>query len=204
MENELLDNETLTVIHERRSVRLFLDSPIPMQHIETILRAANKAPSAHNLQSWRFIVIQGEKKDELAQLVHSCSDRFPRPACTLLRMASRTIAGAPVAIAIANTGKLIEHGTNLFKIDTAMANDFFRIMEIQSSAAAVENLLIAAKSLGIDSVWLGIMCLIKNEVLELLGERQGEFMAIVPIGYAAKPSEGPKKQSLGTVVKFLG
>ena len=118
-------------------------------------------------------------------------------------MAARSIAGAPVVIAVANTGDLIEHGTDLFKVDKASAQDFFRTMEIQSSAAAVENLLVAATSLGLATVWLGILFLIKDDVLAFLGERQGEFMAVVPIGYAARPCAGPSKISADQVVRYL-
>jgi hypothetical protein len=39
--------------------------------------------------------------------------------------------------------------------------------------------------------------------LRFLGEPQGEFMAIVPIGYPLRPSSSPKKQSLATCVKYL-
>ena len=84
-----------------------------------------------------------------------------------------------------------------------LARDFFRTMEIQSSAAAVENLLLAATSLGLGSVWLGILYLLKQEILAFLGEPDGEFMAVVPVGYAAKRSEGPKKRPLEMIVKRL-
>jgi nitroreductase len=70
-------------------------------------------------------------------------------------------------------------------------------MEIQSSAAAVENLLLAATSLGLGTVWLGILMLMKDEVLEFLGEPKGEFMAVIPVGYAAKETQAPHKQSSG-------
>ena len=76
-------------------------------------------------------------------------------------------------------------------------------MEIQSSAAAVENLLVAATSLGIGSVWLGILFLMKQDVLSFLGEPAGEFMAVVPLGYPAKSTEGPKKRPLEAIVRHL-
>jgi nitroreductase len=198
-----LQNETLRSIADRHSIRMFLDTPVPEEHIQAVLHAANQAPSAHNQQSWRFLVVSGDKKNEMAELVTSKSAGFPRPASTLLRMAARSIAGAPMVIAVANTGSLIEHGTDLFKVDKDAARDFFRTMEIQSSAAAVENLLVAATSLGLATVWLGILFLIKNDVLAFLGERQGEFMAVVPIGYAARPAEGPNKISADQVVRYL-
>lgn len=201
--SETPPNATLATIRERRSVRLFTDQPVPEMDLLNILAAANRAPSAHNQQSWRFIVVRGEKKQGLADLVNSRAADFPRPSCALLRMASRTIVSAPVVIAVANTGELIRHGSELFQVNRSVAEDFFRTMEIQSSAAAVENLLLAATSLGIGTVWLGILFLIKHEVLEFLEEPEGEFMAVIPIGYPQRVSEGPKKRPLAVSIRHL-
>jgi nitroreductase len=76
-------------------------------------------------------------------------------------------------------------------------------MEIQGSAAAVQNLLLAATSLGLGAVWLGILFLLKEEVLSLLGEPEGEFMAVIPVGYGAAPAKSPKKRSLEEIVREL-
>ncbi len=197
-------NETLKTIKERRSIRAFAKDEISVKLIRILLQAANEAPSAHNQQSWRFIVLTGQKKQELAELVTKGASRFARPAQTLLRMSARSIASAPVVIAVANTGDLINHGTELFKVGKDMAHDLFRTMEIQSSAAAVQNLLLAATSLGLATVWLGIMFLMKDEVLAFLGEPEGEFMAVVPVGYACRKSgSGPQKEPFDMKVKYL-
>jgi nitroreductase len=197
-------NATLATIQSRHSIRNFIPGKdVAERDITAILQAANQAPSAHNQQSWRFIVLRGSKKNELVDLVASRAADFPRPSCTLLRMACRSISGAAVVIAIVNTGELIRRGPRLFAAEQAQVSDFFRIMEIQSSAAAVQNMLLAATSLGIGSVWLGILILIKDDVLGFLGEPKGEFMAIVPVGYPLRPSSSPKKQSLATCVKYL-
>jgi nitroreductase len=196
-------NPTLKTIQERHSVRLFNGTPVRDEDIATVLMAANHAPSAHNQQSWRFIVIRGEKKQELVELVNSKATQFPKSNSVLLRMASRSIASAPLVVAVTNTGDLIEHGIKIFGMDQERAFNFFRTMEIQSSAAAVQNLLLAATSLGLATVWLGILFLIKNEVLTLLGEPKGEFMAVIPIGYPAKTTKGPDKRPLEMTVKYL-
>ena len=197
-------NETLDSIARRRSVRLFTDQPVSHEDLLTILAAANQAPSAHNQQSWRFTVVRADgKKAELAQLVGDHAARFPRPSSTLLRMAARSIASAPVVIGVANTGELIRHGQDLFQVDKKAAGGFFRTMEIQSSAAAVENLLLAATSLGIGSVWLGILFLMKREVREFLGEADGEFMAVVALGYQAKNATGPRKRPVEAMVRYM-
>lgn len=197
-----LKNETLRSIHDRRSIRAFTDQPVAQEDLDTVLDAANSAPSAHNQQSWRFIVLRGAKKHDLAELVSARAAEFPRPSSILLRMAARSILSAPVVVAVANTGELIRHGSELFQVERDLARDFFRTMEIQSSAAAVENLLLAATSLGLGSVWLGILFLMKDEVLRFLGEPEGEFMAVIPLGRPAKTTEGPKKRPLEVTVRY--
>jgi len=198
-----MGNETLATITKRRSIRQFKDEPVDNAIIQQVLYAANRAPSAHNQQSWRFIVLRGEKKQQLAQLAVEKSSQFPKPVSSILRMAARSVSNAPVVIAVVNTGALIEHGSQLFKIEKAAGHDFFRTMEIQSSAAAVQNLLLAATALGLGSVWLGILFLIKDEVREYLGEPKGEFMAVIPIGYSLKEQGEPRKKGLEYVVKYL-
>jgi nitroreductase len=197
------NNETIKVITSRRSVRFFSDKPVSNAYLKAILDAANQAPSAHNQQSWKFLVIRGEKKKELANLIASSAERFPKTSAALLRMASRSITSAPVVIAIANTGELIKHGSRLFQIDPKLSQDFFRTMEIQSSSAAVENLLIAATSLGLASVWLGIMFLIKDDILEFLGQPKGEFMAVICVGHPEKKGAAPVKRPLYKVTSFV-
>ncbi len=180
-----------------------METPVSEEDILTLIDAANKAPSAHNQQSWHFIIIKGEKKRELVDLVNKKAAEFPKSTSVLLRMASRSMASAPVVIAVANTGELINHGTKLFGVDFELAHDFFRTMEIQSSAAAVQNLLLAATSLGLATVWLGILYLIKNEVLEFLGEPGGEFMAVIPVGHPIKTTKGPEKLPIEMIVKTI-
>ena len=190
-------------IQNRRSVRQFNDKDVSESDIRTVLQAANHAPSAHNRQSWRFIVISGTKKQELAHLVNLKASGFSKSTSALLRMAARSIASAPVIIAVVNTGELIKHASDLFSVDGENYFDFFRTMEIQSSAAAVENLLLAATSLGISSVWLGVLFMIKGDVLRLIEEPEGEFMAVVPLGYSEKTRAMPTKKSLEVTVKYL-
>ncbi len=59
------DNETLKTIRNRHSIRSFTADPVTNEQIQTLLEAANQAPSAHNQQSWRFIILRNEKKQSL-------------------------------------------------------------------------------------------------------------------------------------------
>jgi nitroreductase len=194
---------TLAFINKRRSVRTFTNQGVPDGHIKALLYAANQAPSAHNQQSWRFIVIRGDSKKGLAKLVISQAAQIPKPASALLRMAALSILSAPVVIVVVNTGDLISRGTKLLRGEHDATHDFFRTMKIQSSAVAVENLLVAATSIGLSTVWLGSLFMIKKDILDFLSERKGEFMAVVPVGYAVRAGVGPKKVPVEQVVKYL-
>src|SRR5512140_2617295 len=98
-------NDVLNNMENRRSVRLFDDKDIADSDIRKVLQAANHALSAHNQQSWRFIVVRGAKKQEMAALANKMAAGFPRSSSALLRMAARSISSAPVVIAVANTGE---------------------------------------------------------------------------------------------------
>ena len=50
----------LDLIKERRSIRAFLDKPVPEKEIKMILEAGRWAPSASNRQPWNFILIRNK------------------------------------------------------------------------------------------------------------------------------------------------
>jgi nitroreductase len=50
--------DALTALMTRRSIRTFTDEPVTDEEIETVLRAAMAAPSAHNMRQWRFVVVR--------------------------------------------------------------------------------------------------------------------------------------------------
>jgi nitroreductase len=61
-------------IESRRSVRAYLDTPVPRETILDILRVASRAPSGTNIQPWRVFVLTGASKDQLAAKVLAAHD----------------------------------------------------------------------------------------------------------------------------------
>jgi len=197
-------NDTIRSIFQRRSVRQFTDRQVSEEDLRLVLEAANQAPSAHNRQTWRFTVLRSElARLEAVRLVQGRAGNFSRASSVMLRRAARTMAGAPVVVVVTNTGELVGHTNELSEAEREADGTIFRTMEIQSSAAAVENLLLAATSLGIASVWLGILVLLKRELLELLGETAGEVAAVVALGYPAVRADRPKKLPLESLVRYV-
>jgi nitroreductase len=64
-----------TVVHNRRSVRAFLDRPVPQALIEQIFTLAQQAPSNCNTQPWQTWVVSGAKRDRLAARIKECAAR---------------------------------------------------------------------------------------------------------------------------------
>ncbi len=56
-------------IETRKSYRVFKKDPGPKNLIKRILTAGGKAPSSANMQPWEFVVVAGQKRDELSQMM---------------------------------------------------------------------------------------------------------------------------------------
>ena len=113
--------DVIDTIYKRRSIRNYAETPVERDTIVTLLRAAMAAPTAINYQPWEFIVVTDEEK--LARVKKECI--FAR-------------YNAPAAIVVCGNMKLARKG---------LERDFW----IQDCSAAVENILIAATSLGLGS-----------------------------------------------------
>lgn len=123
--NQRYENEILEVIHQRKSVRHFTDRPVSKEQIETLLKAGMAAPTAVNRQPWVFYVIsQREVLDTLSQQL---------PYAKMLKQVSTAIV---VCGDMEKAGNLKDKG-----------------YWVQDCAAATENILLAAESMGLGAVW---------------------------------------------------
>lgn len=199
----------MQAIRDRRSVRRWQPQPVPREVLERILSAAIWAPSANNVQPWRFVVLQGERKQELGALlrrfvaemqpglnpvlwVHRygigrCAEMIEGSAATITAWA--TLAPEDRLVRLVSRGDL----TPLFTWT----------MVVQSVAAAVQNLLLQAHVEGLGAVWMGYPNLASAAIRSWLQE-EGELMATIALGYpAATPKPTPRKP-LGAVVRWEG
>jgi nitroreductase len=120
-------NPKLQFIFARRSVRAYTSQPIAEDTIRDLLEAAMAAPSAVAKDPWHFYVVRDQaKRDAIANAL---------PNGQMLR-------SAPVGIVIAG--------------DLTRVHDRALSYLLQDCSAAVENLLLAASTLGLGACWLGI------------------------------------------------
>lgn len=122
------ENPVLKNIHQRKSVRHYLDQPVPREKIELLLKAGMAAPTAADRRPWAFVAVTDQ-----AQL------RALAAALPFGKMLNQ--AGAAVAVCGLPKKSLAGKESEYW---------------IQDCSAASENILLAAESLGLGAVWLGV------------------------------------------------
>ena len=183
------------VIHARRSIRRYLDRPVPARSIDALLAAATRAPSAHNRQPWRFAVVttaavKAQLADRLGARLKADRLRDGDPLDDIERDVQRSrarISSAPVVIAVCLSMSAMD------RYPDARRSALERTMAVQSVAAAVQNLLLTAHDLGLGACWMCAPLFAPEAVREALAlPADWEAQALITLGYPA--DEGPRKE----------
>mgnify|MGYP001772637335 CR=1 FL=1 len=186
------------VIASRRSVR-DLSGDVPEDAIRRILSAGARAPSPHNTQPWRFVVLGPSSKSRLATFLHDrYLMRFGRDPDALAkagRMRER-VSKAPLAILLCLDRGRIRAGGN-YSIEWTMAT--------QSLAAAAENMWLAALSVGLDAAWFAAPLALAEDIRRELG-LEGVLEPQILMLFGRRAAEPRPKQELGwrELTVFLG
>ena len=201
--------EVLVAIKGRRSVRRYSREPVAHELVERILEAAVWAPSAKNLQPWRFLVVEGQPKNRLAEILGHVAEQMMEHADPLERSygygteeSAKIIREAPVLITVWNTGPISKGETALLQ-DTTPSHLLAWSVEIQSAAAAIQNMLLVAYSMGLGGLWTCDLNHAAAQVREYLSI-EGDLTAGVVIGYPAEVRPPPRRCSLVEVVTWVG
>jgi nitroreductase len=180
--------DVIEAIKTRRSIRKFKTDPIDDKTLEVVLEAARLAPSWANTQAWRFIVVKDSQiKARLAEtLIAGAMPKNPSAAAFIT---------APVLIV-----GCAEQGVSGF-YDKKPSTDKGEYWYMFDVALAMENMALAAHSLGLGTVQVGLFDARKaNSILEIpLG-----FCVVVmtPLGYPEfQPGARPRKELSEIVFK---
>jgi coenzyme F420-0:L-glutamate ligase/coenzyme F420-1:gamma-L-glutamate ligase len=191
---------TTTDLHNflrtRRSIRRFKPDTVPASVIQTILSTATYAPSAHNRQPWRFVVVTDLSVK--IQLADAMADDFerdmlrdgvsPEKIQAQIKRSKERITSAPVAIL------LCLDMSDMDSYPDEKRQKAERTMAMQSVAAAALQLLLAAHAEGLGGVWVCSPLFAQETIQKVLNlseawEPQGMFF----VGY---PDELPKTKQM--------
>lgn len=180
--------EFYQLLKSRVSIRKYKPDPIDSELITKILQAGMEAPSGKNRQNWRFVVVQGKKRDEYLkyserswQAIKDVLQKRLKPS--LYEFTERffyTLGGAPVIIfAFSYNSPEEKHLTS-----------------VGSVYMAIENICLAAMVEGLGTCTMGAPLEIKEDILKFLDvsswdEHENlEFLCAIVLG---KPDHQPPK-----------
>jgi nitroreductase len=178
--------DLMQAILDRRSIRKFKPDPVSDEDLTKVLEAARWAPSWANTQVWRFIIVRDyNTRDKLAKATKSSRPSKENGAAPALRQAPIVV----VACAELNKsgcfdGKPSTDKSEWFMFDVALA---------------MEHLVLAAHSLGLGTVHMGLFDAAK--VTEILSVPEGyAVVAITPLGH---PDETPAPRTRKSIDEFV-
>ena len=157
------------VLFSRRSIRKFTNDTVGDDVLLEALNMAILAPSAHNRQPWKFMIVSKEEKDKIAAaLIEKTKD-----------IEGHT--GVHTAGIINDASKLV-----VVFIDNQISEN--RDMDILSIGAAIENMILSLNDMGLGSVWIGNTNIINEEISDIL-DVDHETVSSIAVGV---PNQSPK------------
>jgi coenzyme F420-0:L-glutamate ligase / coenzyme F420-1:gamma-L-glutamate ligase len=189
----------------RRTVRFYRADPVADDVVRALLEAAAAAPSAHNAQPTRYVVVRSpEAKRALAERMgrrwRRDLERSGAPEASVkveLRFSMRRFSEAPVLILVGYTMT----GMDVYPDRARRAAE--QAMAVQSAAAAMQNLLLAASANGLGACWCCAPLFCPGVVRGALRlPRDFVPQALVTIGRPAHTPPVPPRKSLDDVVTY--
>lgn len=159
-------------IQTRRSVRSYKPEDVPEEKVKKVLEAARLAPSAHNAQDWKFVVVKDAKKRK--QLSRAAGQSF--------------IAEAPIIIVAVGLepNHILSSEVPAYAVDLAIALDHITL-------AAVEE--------GLGTCWIGSFSQqAVKDILNIPPECK--VAALLPLGFPADKPKPKIRKNLEEIISF--
>jgi coenzyme F420-0:L-glutamate ligase / coenzyme F420-1:gamma-L-glutamate ligase len=200
------DWDARELLKQRRSIRRFTDQPVSRDMIGQVLEAATWAPSSHNRQPWRIAVLTSwEAKTHLAEAMGQDFQRDltrdglePDEIQVQVQRSHDRITEAPACLVLCLDPTVGD------SYPDEKRNQAEYLMGVQSVAMAGQNLMLAASTLGLGSVWMCAPLFTPQTVREALN-LPPEWLpqGMVLLGYPAKEPVIRPRLSVDEIARFL-
>lgn len=195
----MLMDDIMDSVKKRRSIRKYASRKVSTDILRQVLEAARWAPSAHNAQPWRFIVLTDMSlKRELSEamadvwVADMTKDGTPFEARENQRKASvERFTRAPVLIVACLTMK------DMLRYADESREKSERDLAVQSLGAAVQNMLLAAHANGLGACWFCAPIFCKETIRRILKIPDDvEPQALITLGYPVEKPTAPSRKLL--------
>lgn len=171
-------------IRQRRSVGTFAEQPVPRALIAQLIEAATWAPNHHLTEPWRFTVVAGVAREEMAVALEAAAAAGEKEAEGVARTARRKLLRSPAFVVVSQA---VRDGAGA----TADLEDY------AACCSATQNLLLAAHAAGLASKWsTGALATSAVAKSHLGLPREDRIVGYVYLGYpVGDPAESPPTES---------
>ena len=170
---------------------MFVDKPVPFELVKQVIEAGTWAPSAKNGQQWRFTVVTGEAKDRFVAAFRTGLQE------TMIRIGEKNMGSSFNSCSIMDKAPVIIVVWNTYKNKWES--------EIHSVAAAIQNMLLMAYSLGLGSLWIADVFYAHDEITKHFG-KTWRLTAAITLGWPAESERAkppPRRLGVDEVSEFL-
>jgi len=183
--------ELLQIIQHRRSVRVYKTGKVSDQQLETILEAARWAPSGANTQPWEFVVTRDRKKMKRVREIYSQEWRDRKREDPLHYKGLKKDYVGDVSVLVLACG---EARTKAVYLTTRQPADREKLFQA-SIANSVQQMMLAAASMNLGTVWVSVREEVEPELRELFQVPQElRLLWVMPIGHASSwPKAKPRR-----------
>jgi len=191
--------DILALIKARRTIRKYKDKKVPREMIEKVIDAGRWAPSAHNLQPWKFVVI--ENKDvinKIADLLEKEARNLFSGFNVVMKDTVENLRNAPILLVVYSNGVISKKFDRFGPVYKKIANMY----EVQSIAAAIENMLLYSYSLNLGMTWYGMPLFFSKKITKFL-KQSGKLSAILSLGYPDEVPAVTRRKELTEITEYV-
>jgi len=185
--------QLLNIIRTRRSVRVYKTGKVSDRQLETILEAARWAPSGANTQPWEFVVTRDRKKMKRVREIYSneWKQRKLEDPVHYKGLKKDYVGDVSVLVLVCGDAR-----TKQVYLTTRQAADREKLFQA-SIANAVQQMMLAAASMNLGTVWVSVREEVEPELREMFKvPRELRLLWVMPIGHARSwPKAKPRRSS---------
>jgi len=203
----------------RRSVRKWQDKEVPQEMLLKAVELAEWAPNGGNHQAYHFYIVTNKEKirqigEAVAQktkLMASWPEAQEKYGDKLKKWVENAafFASAPALIACAagNYTSMADEIMALRPDDEEakkmIAARALASSRVQSLAATIAHLLLAFEVLGLGAVWMTGPVQAKSEIEEIIGIKNYDLIAVIPVGFPAEKPSSPGRKPVEEIATII-
>ncbi len=185
---------TIQTIYERRAVRKYKATPVAVSLIETVIDAGRMAPSAMNKQPWKFYVFTNKEtiRSMSVEIKKAAARDFLKSGLKQIIKMAIALFHTATGITFSKSADPVFYGAPAVIFITAPEDNEWAALDV---GMCVQNMMLAAKSLGLDSCPVGFAKYLKHtKSYSMLPAKPGEHIHLaVILGYGDELPEVHKR-----------